>query len=81
MQKLDQIKYIFCNTVSSVSILPFDTNWLAPRGTLGYSLFGEPNQFFTQDIYPETESPLPTAKCTGTKYFDLSNSIVTCASF
>ena len=35
IQKLYQIKYIFCNTVSSVSIPPFDTNWLAPRGTLG----------------------------------------------
>ena len=35
IQKLYQITYIFCNTVSSVSIQPFDTNWLAPRGTLG----------------------------------------------
>ena len=34
-QKLYQITYIFCNTLSSVSIQPFYTNWLAPRGTLG----------------------------------------------
>ena len=29
------ITYIFCNTLSSVSIQPFYTNWLAPTGTLG----------------------------------------------
>ena len=40
IQKLYQIKYIFCNTVSSVSIPPFDTNWLAPRGTLGLQCIG-----------------------------------------
>ena len=40
IQKLYQIKYIFCNTVSSVSIPPFDTNWLAPRGTLGLQCVG-----------------------------------------
>ena len=34
-QKLYQITYIFCNTLSSVSIQPFYTNWLAPTGTLG----------------------------------------------
>ena len=34
IQKLYPITYIFCNTVSSVSIQPFDTNWLAPRWTL-----------------------------------------------
>ena len=40
IQKLYQIKYIFCNTVSSVSIPPFDNNWLAPRGTLGLQCVG-----------------------------------------
>ena len=35
MQKLYQITYIFCNTLSSVSIHPFYTNWLAPREKLG----------------------------------------------
>ena len=34
-QKLYQITYIFSNTLRSVSIKPFYTNWLAPRGTLG----------------------------------------------
>ena len=33
IQKLYQITYIFCNTVSSVSIQPFYTNWLVPWGT------------------------------------------------
>ena len=35
MQKLYQITNIFCNTLSSVSIHPVYTNWLAPRETLG----------------------------------------------
>ena len=35
IQNLYQITYIFCNTVACVSILPFDTNWLAPREALG----------------------------------------------
>ena len=35
IQNLYQITYIFCNTVQSISIQPFDTNWLAPRETLG----------------------------------------------
>ena len=35
IQNLYQITYIFCNSVASISILPFDTNWLAPRETLG----------------------------------------------
>ena len=34
IQNLYQITYIFCNTVQSISIQPFDTNWLAPRETL-----------------------------------------------
>ena len=34
IQNLYQITYILCNTVSSISNQPFDTNWLAPRGTL-----------------------------------------------
>ena len=33
IQKLYQITYIFCNTVSSISIQPFDTNSFAPRET------------------------------------------------
>ena len=33
IQNLYQITYIFCNTVQSISIQPFDTNWLAPRET------------------------------------------------
>ena len=33
IQKLYQITYIFCNTVSSVSIQPFYANWLVPWGT------------------------------------------------
>ena len=66
--------------MSSVSILPFDTNWLAPRETLGYSVFGEPNQLLTQSIYPEIERTWPNAKCTGRKYFDLWNYVVTCAT-
>ena len=35
IQNLYQITYIFCNTLPSVSIKPFDIKWLAPRGTLG----------------------------------------------
>ena len=34
IQKLYQITYIVCNTVSSVSIQPFYSNWLVPWGTL-----------------------------------------------
>ena len=34
IQNLYQITYIFCCTVQSISIQPFDTNWLAPRETL-----------------------------------------------
>ena len=33
IQKLYQITYIFCNTVSSISIQPFDTNSFALRET------------------------------------------------
>ena len=35
IQNLYQITYILCNTVSSISIQPFDTKRLAQRGTLG----------------------------------------------
>ena len=35
MQNLYQTTYLFCNIVKSISIQPFDTNWLAPRETLG----------------------------------------------
>ena len=34
-QKLYKITYIFCNPLRSLFIHPFDTNLLAPRGTLG----------------------------------------------
>ena len=34
IQNLYQITYLFCNTVQSISIQLFDTNWLAPRETL-----------------------------------------------
>ena len=34
-QKLYQITYIFCNPLWSLFCHPFDTNLLAPRGTLG----------------------------------------------
>ena len=36
IQNLYQITYIPCNTVSSITVQPFDTKWLAPRGTLGF---------------------------------------------
>ena len=35
MQNLYQITYIFCNPLWYLLIHPFDTNLLAPRGTLG----------------------------------------------
>ena len=35
IQKLYQITYIFCTTLSSVSIQHFYTNWFPPRGALG----------------------------------------------
>ena len=35
IQNLYQITYIFCNTVASISVQPFDTNLLVPRETLG----------------------------------------------
>ena len=35
IQNLFQITYIFCNTVQSISILPFHTKCLTPRRTLG----------------------------------------------
>ena len=34
-QKLYQITYVFCNPLCFLFIHPFDTNLLAPRGTLG----------------------------------------------
>ena len=34
IQNLYQITYLFCNTVQSISIQLFDTNWLALRETL-----------------------------------------------
>ena len=35
IQNLYQITYIFCNTVASISVQPFDTILLVPRETLG----------------------------------------------
>ena len=52
IQKLYQIKYVFCNTVSSVSIPPFYTNWLAPRGTLGLQCVGR-----AQPVIPTRHLP------------------------
>ena len=35
IQNIYQITYIFCNTVASISVEPFDTILLVPRETLG----------------------------------------------
>ena len=35
IQNLYQITYIFCDTVASISVQPFDTSLLVPRETLG----------------------------------------------
>ena len=53
MQKLYQTTYIFCNTLWSVLIHPFDTNLLPPRETLGlHCIFRA--QLFTWHIYLAT---------------------------
>ena len=50
IQKLYQITYIFCNTVSSISIQPFDP--------LGYSVSAEPNYLFAQHVYLAAYFPM-----------------------
>ena len=49
--KLYQITYILCKTLSSVSIRPFFTNWLAPKEPFGYCDFGEPIYLFKRYVY------------------------------
>ena len=66
--KLNIFSATLCHLFPFHPLIPTDWHQEEP---LNYSVFGEPNQLFTQHIYPEIESTWPIAKCRGRKSFDM----------